>query len=57
LTIIMTFCVSHQKQLDNDSNVDSIVANKLVIDSDINDETRLSHSNGTENTNLGKSRT
>lgn len=41
LTIIMTFCVSHQKQIDNES-----VANNLLAD-----DTRL---NDTENIILGK---
>lgn len=47
----MTFCVSHQKQLDSD---DVVVADNLVIQNDVKNDTRLNHPNITENTILGK---
>lgn len=53
----MTFCVSHQKQLDNDAIGDSIVAKELVTNNDIKDDTRPRHLNGTENIILGKHET
>lgn len=54
LTIIMTFCVSHQKQLDNDPDSDS-AANMLVT----NDDAMRQHENGStsDSTNLGEHET
>lgn len=61
LTIIMTFCVSHQKQLDNDAKNDANVANNLVTTNDMRDDAMRNHENGsaksTESTNLGKHET
>lgn len=51
----MTFCVSHQKQLDNDATGDAIVTNELVTNNDVKDDTR--NQNGTENIILGKHET
>lgn len=54
----MTFCVTHQKQPDNDPMSDVNVANKLVPNSDTKDDAmkvQLSESrNSTDSTNLGK---
>lgn len=58
----MTFCVTHQKQPDNDPTsaaAGSSVANKLVPNSDIKDDAmRVQQSeaekNSTDGTNLGK---
>lgn len=57
----MTFCVSHQKQLDNDAKNDANVANNLVTTNDMRDDAMRNHENGsaksTESTNLGKHET
>lgn len=54
----MTFCVSHQKQPDNDPNSDANVANKLVTNNDDRDDVVRNHENGsarsTESTSLGE---
>lgn len=57
----MTFCVSHQKQLNNDPKSDANVANKLITKDVIKDDATRSHENdtvesteSTESTNLGK---
>ena len=49
LTIIMTFCVSHQNQIDNGPSEST--ADNLVTSTDIKEESRL---NNTENIILGK---
>jgi hypothetical protein len=60
LTIIMTFCVSHQKQPDNDPQSDANVANILLSDgkNDIAMKNPENDSvNNTESTILGKHET
>ena len=51
----MTFCVSHQKQLDRDPKGD---ASKVVTGNDVKDDVIKNHENGsmkgTESTSLGK---
>lgn len=51
----MTFCVSHQKQLDRDPRSD---AKKVVTDNDVKDDAMKLHVNGsvkvTESTSLGE---
>lgn len=54
----MTFCVSHQKQLENDPESDGNVANKLITNTLVKDDATKAHESettkGTESTNLGK---
>lgn len=56
----MTFCVSHQKQPDNDPGSDN-VDNTLVTNNDNKDDVVRHHENGfaksTESTNLGEHET
>lgn len=51
----MTFCVSHQKQLNNDPESD---ANELITKDAVKDDAPRHHENGTlrftESTNLGE---
>lgn len=58
LTIIMTFCVSHQRQLDRDPKGEVSVANKVVTNNDVKDDAMKNHENGsvkgTESTSLGE---
>lgn len=58
LTIIMTFCVSHQKQLDRESKSDSGAGGKVVTNNDVKDDSLKHNENGavkvTESTTLGE---
>lgn len=53
----MTFCVSHQKQPDNDPDSDANVANTLITNNDSKVDVERNDSKSTENTNLGKHET